>query len=335
MALLTLSKCHTLVETSIEIEATPEQVWAVLADFESYPEWNPFITQISGSPELGETLSVSIQPPGGKAQSFKPEVTAAEAGHELRWLGRVGLPRVFDGRHYFVIDTADMPQGKVKFVHGESFEGMLVPFVARKLNSQVRQGFEQMNEALAQRVAQLYPSLLPGTQLSFLTAPPGAFIHRLQPSIVQQGAGGTAGYTSTITYFTGGTDSDTDLLAMGDQLITAGFDLKRSDSSDPSTQTDYYILPDGSLELMLGRFRVSRQIAETMAAIGRPVFPEGFPEAFMQGEEYSGYRIELRDYGGSTASAEPATDEGSAAEGGATGSAEEPGEAVVEEPAAP
>ena len=36
--------------TEIQIDASADQVWAILSDFASYPQWNPFITSMVGAP---------------------------------------------------------------------------------------------------------------------------------------------------------------------------------------------------------------------------------------------------------------------------------------------
>ena len=41
------------LEASIQIEATPAQVWAVLTDTAAYPDWNPFIIRSSGTVRVG------------------------------------------------------------------------------------------------------------------------------------------------------------------------------------------------------------------------------------------------------------------------------------------
>src|SRR2546430_10415714 len=80
----------------IDIEAPPAAVWAVLTDMHSYSEWNPFMPHLAGELREGAKLEVRIEPPGGRAMTFKPTVLGVEPERELRWRGRLPLPGTFD-----------------------------------------------------------------------------------------------------------------------------------------------------------------------------------------------------------------------------------------------
>ena len=136
------------LRTHIEIEATPERVWEVLTDFAAYPEWNPFIQTIEGQAAPGSNLEVRIAPPGGRAMSFKPTVLEVSPRQELRWLGRVLVPGLFDGEHSLLIEPVD--DSRVRFVQAERFTGVLVPWFGKSLEKTHR-GFTAMNEALKRR----------------------------------------------------------------------------------------------------------------------------------------------------------------------------------------
>ena len=136
------------LHTDIEIEATPARVWEILTDFASYPDWNPFIRSIEGEPQEGATLETRIEPPGGRAMTFKPTVLAAKPERELRWLGRLVAPKVFDGEHRFELEPVG--EGRTRFTQAERFSGALVPLFGKGLE-RTRQGFVAMNEALKQR----------------------------------------------------------------------------------------------------------------------------------------------------------------------------------------
>lgn len=133
----------------IEIDAPPERVWAVLTDFAGYPEWNPFIRRISGDLREGARLEVRIEPPGARATTFKPTVRSVEANRELRWLGRLLLPGIFDGEHSLGIEPLE--GSRSRFVQFERFSGVLVGLVKGTLQK-TEVGFEQMNAALKARV---------------------------------------------------------------------------------------------------------------------------------------------------------------------------------------
>lgn len=106
-----------------------------------------------------------MQPSGGRGMTFKPVVLKADPNRELRWLGRLYLPWIFDGEHSLAIEPAG--EGTVKFVQSEKFTGLLIPF-AGQLLVDTKRGFEEMNRALKQR-AEATPDLSnsPGQNVSF------------------------------------------------------------------------------------------------------------------------------------------------------------------------
>jgi hypothetical protein len=139
----------TELEHAIEIDAPTDEVWRALAETERYGEWNPFIRRLQGELREGARLEVEIAPPGGRSMTFKPTVVVAAPGRELRWLGRLLLPGLFDGDHRFLLEP--LPDGRTRFVQSERFSGLLVGLLGRSLE-RTRVGFEEMNCALKAEV---------------------------------------------------------------------------------------------------------------------------------------------------------------------------------------
>jgi hypothetical protein len=137
------------LRTEIDIEARPDDVWAQLVDFPAYASWNPFITAAEGAAEVGSRLDLRMQPPGGRATTFRPRVTAVSSGRALEWLGHLGVPGLFDGRHRFDLVPTD---GGTRVIQGESFRGLLVRPLRGMLDGRTKAGFEAMNVALRRRV---------------------------------------------------------------------------------------------------------------------------------------------------------------------------------------
>ena len=136
------------IETRIDIMAPPKIVWAVLTDFAAMPSWNPFITSIAGDLAPGRRLAVEVAPPGKSRARFKPTILAVRLERELRWRGRVLLPGLFDGEHYFLLEP--IGDRATRFTHGERFTGILVGLLGKTLRATV-EGFDAMNRALKAR----------------------------------------------------------------------------------------------------------------------------------------------------------------------------------------
>ena len=140
------------LRTEIEIQSSAKRVWQLLTDFASFPQWNPFIRQANGEVKVGAGLVIHLQPSGASGMTFKPIVLKVEPNHELRWLGRLLMPGLFDGEHTFTIET--LAANRVRFTQREVFTGLLVPLFARSLDADTRRGFEEMNQALKSRAEQ-------------------------------------------------------------------------------------------------------------------------------------------------------------------------------------
>ncbi len=139
------------LRTEIQITASPEAVWEVLTDFSAFTEWNPLILEARGELEEGSRIAVTLKAGEGRPFRVRPRLLRVSAHRELRWLGRVGLPGIFDGEHIFRIEPGPDGTG-TRFIHMENFRGILVPLLWKKLDSETRAGFEAMNQALKERV---------------------------------------------------------------------------------------------------------------------------------------------------------------------------------------
>lgn len=137
-----------IIDESIDIVATPAQVWSRLTDFESYRQWNPFIVEVRGELEEGRRLTVTLKPDGLPVM-VRPRVMAVRPRRELRWRGTLGLPSILDGEHAFLIEP--LGPERVRFTQRECFSGLLVPGAMALIGERTVEGFRAMNEALRQR----------------------------------------------------------------------------------------------------------------------------------------------------------------------------------------
>ncbi len=131
--------------TETRINAGPDKVWAVLAGDPDWGAWNPFIVRSEGEKKAGGRLVNTMAMKGQKPMTFKPVVLKAEAGVELRWLGRLFVPGLFDGEHYFKLEAVD---GGTQLTHGERFSGILVGMLDM---DDTKASFEAFNAGLKKR----------------------------------------------------------------------------------------------------------------------------------------------------------------------------------------
>ena len=137
------------VRSEIEINTYPESVWRILIDFAAYDQWNPFINKVIGPPTEGSKIDIYIETPSGKNRKYSPRITKVQEGRELRWFGKSSLPGFLNAEHIFTIE--ELQPERVRFIQRELFDGLLTRVFGRGVDTDIRQGFQDMNDALKKR----------------------------------------------------------------------------------------------------------------------------------------------------------------------------------------
>jgi hypothetical protein len=135
---------NAVLTAVIDIDATPEAVWEVLTDFEAYGQWSNF-SAAEGTARVGTRLTMRM--PG---MSFRPTVTVATPGQELRWVGTLFVKQLFRGQHSFILSPNH--DGTTRLTNREEFSGALVTLTLPLLRTRRNDGYAAFNKGLKQRV---------------------------------------------------------------------------------------------------------------------------------------------------------------------------------------
>jgi hypothetical protein len=141
------------LRTFVDIDASPERVWAVLIDLPAYAEWNPFVTRAEGEMVVGSRLTVTVPRVSALLPGrLRPTVLEVAPFRRLRVgsrLDRLGVPGLFTVEHTVTIDERD---GGARLWLQDRFGGVLAPLLIRSLNRHRLDAFTAMNAALKARV---------------------------------------------------------------------------------------------------------------------------------------------------------------------------------------
>jgi len=147
------------VQTQIDIQAPASLVWAILADFGTYRRWNPLIRGVLGKLRAGGEIEVRLRSREGSDVSVRYTIVRAREPRELRWLDRWTVPGLFSSERRFRIES--LPEGGVRFHHGEQAQGIMVPLLAQRRQLRGKAGLEAMNTALKQRAERACATIPP------------------------------------------------------------------------------------------------------------------------------------------------------------------------------
>jgi hypothetical protein len=135
--------------TEFDVDASDEQVWAVLTDFEHYADWNPSLPSITGELREGSTVSLTLVLPGRPSLNPKAELLEVTPNRRLTWRGHLGADRLFTGYREFAIDP--LTENKVRVTHIEDLQGWIAPVFEALMGGAVQRHHDTFNESLKSR----------------------------------------------------------------------------------------------------------------------------------------------------------------------------------------
>lgn len=101
------------------INATPETIWNIITDADSYPQWEPNVVSINGNIAEGETVTAHVKHTN---RAFPAKVTVFILHQKMVWTG--GMPLgLFKGERTFSLTQKD---NTVEFTLREEFSGLLL-----------------------------------------------------------------------------------------------------------------------------------------------------------------------------------------------------------------
>jgi hypothetical protein len=127
------------------IEATPEQVWPVLADTAAWPDWNSGVSKVDGRLALGQKLSITVSANPGRA--FPVKVVQLSEPAQMVFVG--GMPLgLFTGKRTYTLS----PEATgTRFAMREEYSGPLAGVIFKSIPD-LGPSFRQFADGLKARV---------------------------------------------------------------------------------------------------------------------------------------------------------------------------------------
>lgn len=158
------------LSTSVELQATPARVWAVLTDFPNYGRWHPLMS-LSGIAAPGAQITYSARRSLKSARyvSAEGDIIAYDEPVRLAW--RLGIRRLFAIEESFELQA----HGLTTIVrHQVRYTGFLSALTASLTRRRAQENMELFDALLAKRLA-------PKAAATVKSVPPKRSRHRLKP----------------------------------------------------------------------------------------------------------------------------------------------------------
>ncbi|BDS15460.1 SRPBCC domain-containing protein [Aureispira anguillae] len=134
-----MKSCHT----QTIINAPISKVWAILTDFDRYPEWNPLVGKVWGTVKEGRIVFAHILP---LKNVFPIQIISLKKQQKIVWKGTLLNASIMMGEHYY--ELKDLGNNQTELQHGERFSGWASQWLNGWMLTKLQDSYKYHNQKL-------------------------------------------------------------------------------------------------------------------------------------------------------------------------------------------
>lgn len=149
----------TVRSVTVDIDAPADVVWAVVTDFASYPDWNPFTVRVDTDGEVGDDVLLHLPDPARPGETFTTlehvrvkQAPAPDRPGHLQYDTGDSIPGMLAVRDQWVTDLGG---GRSSYSTTDAFTGEVAQVVYDLQAEWVKAGFDATAHALKARAEAL------------------------------------------------------------------------------------------------------------------------------------------------------------------------------------
>lgn len=146
---------HSLYRGESIIDVAAADVWAVLIDLDSYPQWNPFTIRMRSTLQLGAPMRMDVK----MAEDIVLDQTESirvidHVNYKVCWGINTATPEFNSGERCQWLESISATQ--TRYITEDLIEGSSTPGVTGSIGSNLQSGFDGVAEQLKIRAEALY-----------------------------------------------------------------------------------------------------------------------------------------------------------------------------------
>lgn len=134
------------------VAAPSDTVWNVIADMDSYKEWNRFVVGCKSSLKVGEPIMMWVRVLPWFAMPQRETIVAHREGEFLEYGIKLPLGMLSSSRQH---NVRSVDEKTAQYDSVFRLQGWFAPVVSVMLKSQLQRGFNDMTAGIVQRAESL------------------------------------------------------------------------------------------------------------------------------------------------------------------------------------